>query len=109
MLLDGLVVELGVVLPARRLAEGRVEDLLLDGRVALQLRLDRLEEGGGVIALRHHRLLELTEERADGSVVGLEKRDRVRRCLRLRGHGHAPGGTRACWLSGGPSVPSGVA
>src|SRR5258705_13323709 len=42
VLFHGFVVELGVVLPARRLAEGRVEDLLLDRRVYLQLGLDRL-------------------------------------------------------------------
>src|SRR6186713_2690558 len=35
VLFHGFVVELGVVLPARRLAEGRIEDLLLDGRVYL--------------------------------------------------------------------------
>src|SRR6185295_4931567 len=53
VLFHGFVVELGVVLPARRLAEGRVEDLLLDGRVYLQLGLDRLEEGLDLAAVIH--------------------------------------------------------
>ena len=83
-----------------RLAEGRIEDLLLDRRMDLQLGLDRLEQGLGVVAVLHRRLLELVEQLANGGVVRLQERDRVLRCLRLRGHGQAPSGERARRLFG---------
>src|SRR5713101_3141774 len=65
MLLEGLVIQLLVVLLLGGLSKGRIKDLLFDLCVNLELPLDRLQE----LFARVHRsgrgLLELAEERAD--------------------------------------------
>ena len=96
VLLEGLVVELLVVLLRGGVAEGGIEDLLLDLRVDLELLLDALEQGLPPARGLAGSFLELAEELPNLLVILLEQGDRVF----LRRPPGAPSCAVACRLLG---------
>src|SRR3954466_817005 len=104
MLFLRLEVELAVVMLLRRVAECRVEDLLLDLRVDLHLAVDLRQELLRLGGVALGGALELREQTADLLVVLLQERDGVvllgrflpgsrrrRRRTFRRGHSTPPG------------------
>jgi hypothetical protein len=88
MLLDGLVIELQIVLLLGRLAEGGIEDLLFEGGVDLELALDFLQELFTSRGRLLRALLELAEERTNLGVIFLEQTDGVLHPSAGFGSGH---------------------